>query len=69
MDKVNEKIEHLNEKREKLETDNVDIGKQITELAHVQDRSQLEEKQMTSNLVSLQKDGADAQTMKKAKKK
>ena len=69
MDKVNEKIEHLNEKREKLETDNVDIGKQITELAHVQDRSQLEEKQMTSNLVSLQKDGADAQTIEEGKKK
>ncbi|MDM8535217.1 FapA family protein [Desulfobacterales bacterium HSG17] len=69
MDKVNKKIEKLNEKREKLETDNVELEKQITELAHVQDRSQLEAKQITSNLVSIQKDGNDAQAIGEHKNK
>ena len=69
MDKVKEQIEHLNKNRKKLETDNSSLEKQTTELAQIQDRSQLEEKQMTLNLVSMQKDGADAQTIEEDKKK
>ncbi len=68
MDRVNKKIESLNENREKLETDNVNLEKHITELAHVQDRSQLEAKQISSNLVSIQKDGNDAQAIEEPKK-
>ena len=69
MGKLKEQIEHLNKNRKKLEEENLNLEKQTTELAHIQDRSQLEEKQITLNLVSMQKDGADAQTIEEDKKK
>ena len=69
MGKLKEQIEHLNKNRKKLEEENLNLEKQTTELAHIQDRSQLEEKQITLNLVSMQKNGADAQTIEEDKKK
>jgi len=54
LDAFKEKIDHQNEKAEEFKEENLALQKQITELAHVQDRSQLEEKEINSKLASLE---------------
>jgi uncharacterized protein (DUF342 family) len=68
MDEANKKTEHLNEKKVNLETENLKLEKQIAELSHVQDRVQLEEKKMISNIVPIQKDGTNTRTNEEEKK-
>ena len=59
-------IESHQEKKEKLKEDNFTLQKQITELAHIQDRSQLEQKELNSKISTL---GKDAETIKELQKR
>jgi hypothetical protein len=63
LEKNKEKIEALKkmtefhrEKKEKLKEENLNLQKQITELAHIQDRSQLEQKELNSKIPTLEHD-------------
>jgi uncharacterized protein (DUF342 family) len=63
LEKNKEKIEHLKkmaelhrEKKGKLKEDHLALQKQITELAHIQDRSQLEQKELNSKIATLGND-------------
>lgn len=63
LEKNKEKIEALKkmtefhrEKKEKLKEDNLNLQKQITEFAHIQDRSQLEQKELNSKISTLEND-------------
>lgn len=57
IDKVRKQIGFVREKQEALKKENLELQKQITELAHVQDRSQLEEKQVVSKISEVQQNG------------
>jgi len=69
MNKLKEKIEYYFENRERLKEENSNLENQITELAHVQDRAQLEEKNISSKIILLEKDGTDTQAIDGHKKK
>ncbi len=63
LEKNKEKIENLKkqtelhkEKKDKLKEENLILQKQITEFAHIQDRSQLEQKELNSKISTLGKD-------------
>lgn len=57
VDGFKEKIGICQKQQEKFEQENLDLQKQITDLAHVQDRSQLEEKEISSKITSIQEAG------------
>jgi uncharacterized protein (DUF342 family) len=67
--KINKQISHHGKKKENLKKESLNLQKQITELAHVQDRSQLEEKQIKSKISSMGNDVANAETINESKKK
>ena len=69
VDGLNKQISHHEKKKETLKEENLNLQKQITELAHVQDRSQLEEKQINSEISSMENNNADAETIQESKKK
>lgn len=69
MDNVKKQIDHHMEKKEKLKEDNLVLQKQITELAHVQDRSQLEEKELNSKIASMEKDTANTGSISELKER
>ncbi|OGQ92778.1 MAG: hypothetical protein A3J85_04175 [Desulfobacula sp. RIFOXYA12_FULL_46_16] len=63
LEKNKAKIEHLKkmtefhgEKKDKLKEDHLTLQKQITDLAHIQDRSQLEQKELNSKILALGND-------------
>lgn len=60
LDKLTKQIELQKEKKEKLKEQNITLQKQITELAHVQDRSQLEEKEINSKISLIENEESDA---------
>jgi hypothetical protein len=73
LEKNKAKIEHLKkmtefhgEKKGKLKEDHLNLQKQITELAHIQDRSQLEQKELNSKISTL---GNDTETVHDLQKK
>ncbi len=61
-DKIKEQIKEIEEKKKTLSEENAELQKQITELAHVQDRSQLEEKELNSKIDSIEQ---NADTLEK----
>ncbi|MCP3874293.1 MAG: DUF342 domain-containing protein [Desulfobacteraceae bacterium] len=69
VDRLKEQIKHHLEKKGNFEEDNLALQKQITELAHVQDRSQLEEKDCNSKISSMEKDGANLSSVNELKQK
>ncbi|MCF6249134.1 MAG: FapA family protein [Desulfobacula sp.] len=69
MDGLKKQIDHRLEKKEKLTLENLNLQKQITTLAHVQDRSQLEEKEARSKLAELENNGADLMAIEEIKQK
>jgi uncharacterized protein (DUF342 family) len=73
LEKNKEKIEHLKkmmelrrEKKDKLKEDHLALQKQITDLAHIQDRSQLEQKELNSKILTL---GDDTEAVHDLQKK
>ena len=68
-DKIRTQINHLLKKKEGMTQENLDLQKQITELAHVQDRSQLEEKELKSKLAEHERGGSDPQAVKELQEK
>lgn len=66
---LKKQIGHHLERKEKLKKEMLNLQEQITELAHVQDRAQLEEKQINSKISSMENDAANAQIIKELKKK
>lgn len=76
MDKNDKKTEalvkKLNEhkaKKEELEKDNLELQKEISDLAHVQDRSQLEEREINSQIASLNESSGDSTQIEQLKQK
>jgi len=69
VDGLNKQIAHHEKKKEKLKEENLNLQKQITELAHVQDRSQLEEKQINSEISLMENNAANAENINELKKK
>lgn len=72
LDKNKAKIEELNkkrefhkEKKEKLREENFTLQKEITEFAHIQDRSQLEQKELNSKISTLGNDTAAINELQK----
>lgn len=59
LDKIKAQIAQLHEKMEGLNQENNTLQKQITELAHIQDRSQLEEKELSDKLGEIESIGED----------
>jgi len=69
VDRLKKQIDHHQEKKEKLKEENQALQKQITELAHVQDRSQLEQKEINSKISSMEKTAANAEIIQELKEK
>ncbi len=69
VDRLKEQMKHHMEEKEKLKQANMELQKQITELAHIQDRSQLEEKELVSLIASMEKDGGKLSDINDAKRK
>ncbi len=69
VDGLNKQIAYHEKKKEKLKEENLNLQKQITELAHVQDRSQLEEKQINSEISSMENDAENAKIINESKKR
>lgn len=69
LDALKKQIDHHLKKKEKLKQDNLALQQQITELAHVQDRSQLEEKEMNSKISSLETEAGNTEAVAELKKK
>ncbi len=69
IDTLKRKISHCKEKKEKLKDENISLQKQITELAHVQDRSQLEIKEIQSQITAKENDSADTVVINELKEK
>ncbi|MCK5165042.1 MAG: DUF342 domain-containing protein [Desulfobacula sp.] len=69
VEKLNKQIAHHQGKKEKLNQENLVLQKQITDLAQVQDRSQLEEKQINSDISSMENEAANTDTIHILKKK
>lgn len=69
VDGLKEQIGHHEKKKEKLKEENLNLQKQITEFAHVQDRSQLEEKEINSEISSMEDNASKAETIQESKKK
>ena len=72
LEKNKEKIENLKkqtelrkEKKDQLKEENLILQKQITEFAHVQDRSQLEQKELNSKIAVLGKDSEEVNELQK----
>lgn len=59
IDQIKEQIKQVDNKKEELKQQNLELQKQITELAHVQDRSQLEVKDVQTQMTQLENDGSD----------
>lgn len=68
-DNIKKQIEHHLEKKESLTQDNLILQKQITDLAHVQDRSQLEEREINSKISLIEKDPKNTESVKELKEK
>ncbi len=64
MDALTQQIQRRQENRQALKEENLAIQKQITEVAHVQDRSQLEEKDLLSRRASMDPSGADGDAVR-----
>ena len=58
---LKENIEKYQEKKDKLKEQNSEIQKQITKLAHIQDRSQLEQREIEAKLVDPENKNASGQ--------
>ncbi|NOX32432.1 MAG: DUF342 domain-containing protein [Deltaproteobacteria bacterium] len=69
VDELKKQIEYHKEKKEKFKEENFILQKQITELAHVQDRSQLEEKEIYSKISLMENDAGKEETIKELKEK
>ena len=72
LEKNKEKIENLKkmtelhrEKKDKLKEDNLNLQKEIAELAHIQDRSQLEQKELNSTISTLGKEAEAVHDLQK----
>ncbi|MBU2430483.1 MAG: DUF342 domain-containing protein, partial [Proteobacteria bacterium] len=69
IDRVKKQREIIEEKKKTLAQENAELQKQITELAHVQDRSQLEEKDLNSQISSMGETSADQSQIAELKEK
>ena len=66
---IKKQIAQCQNKKEKLKKENLNFQKQITELAHVQDRSQLEVKQINSDISLMQTGSENAEKINILKEK
>ncbi len=69
IEKVKKQIKAIEDKKKTLAQENVELQKQITELAHVQDRSQLEEKELNSTISSMDENASDQEKVAQLKQK
>jgi len=67
VDGLEKKIEKYEKKKEELTNENKELQKQITELAHIQDRAQLEEKEINSKIVLIERNAKNIESIKKMK--
>lgn len=72
LDKIKEKLDKLHQifelhkgKKEKYKEENLNLQKQITELAHIQDRSQLEQKELHSKISTMGNEPAAIRELQK----
>lgn len=63
LDNLEKQNAHHQENKEKLKDENLALQKQITEFAHVQDRTQLKEKEINSTIDSMQEEPANSDTV------
>jgi len=70
LEKIKENLGHLEkqaahhqENKEKLKEENLALQKEITEFAHVQDRTQLKEREINSTIDSMQEEPANSETI------
>ncbi len=65
IENLKKQIELHKEKKDKLKEENLNLQKEITELAHIQDRSQLEQKELNSKIAVLGKDSEEVNELQK----
>lgn len=69
VDKIKERIAGLEKEKEELAEENAQLQKQITELAHVQDRSQLEEKELNSKIAATEQSAENLEEINELRKR
>ena len=69
LESIEKQIQLHGKKKEELNIENRDIQKQITEFAHIQDRAQLEEKEINSKIVLMEEDSENTGHIKEMKNK
>ncbi len=69
LENLEKQLQHHGDKKEKLNFKNRDLQKEITELAHIQDRAQLEEKEINSTIALMEKDSENIGSIKEMKNK
>ena len=67
VDGLEKTIGKYEKKKEDLTNDNKELQKQITELAHIQDRAQLEEKEINSKIALIERNAKNIESIKKMK--
>ena len=67
VDSLEKKIGQYEKKKEELTNENKELQKQITELAHIQDRAQLEEKEINSKIALIERNAKNIESIKKMK--
>ncbi len=69
LENLEKQFQHHGEKKEKLNFKSRDFQKQIAELVHIQDRAQLEEKEINSTISLMEKDSENIGSIKEMKNK
>ncbi len=67
LEKLKKKMSVHEEKKEEYKQENLTLQKQITDLAHVQDRSQLEEREINSKISALEESGGSTEQINELK--
>ncbi len=67
VDGLEKKIGQYEKKKEELIDKNKELQKQITELAHIQDRAQLEEREINSKIALIERNAKNIESIKKMK--
>lgn len=69
LEKIKKQMEIHEKKKEEYKQENLTLQKQITDLAHVQDRSQLEEREIKSKIESIEQTGQNPEAIVDLKEK
>lgn len=67
IDGLHHQIEKHEKKKEEYRQENLTLQKQITDLAHIQDRAQLDEREVRSTIATLENTGEDPQRVSELK--